>query len=150
MGFKSSITDPDLWIRPSTKADGEQYYEFILMYVDDILAISQDAVSEIREFSEKFKFKKDKMEPPEIYLGGILERKGLNGNQVWEIRSTNYVTAVAKNLEQKLKKQCVKLSARAITIMSSDYRPELDATAEIDANDINMFQGLIGELIWAT
>ena len=75
MVFKSSIIDPDLWIRPSTKADGEQYYEFILMYVDDILAISQDAVSEIREFSEKFKFKKDKMEPPEIYLGGRLVSK---------------------------------------------------------------------------
>ena len=33
--------------------------------------------------------------------------------------------------------------------MSSDYRPELDATAKMDANDITMFQELIGDLIWS-
>ena len=34
--------------------------------------------------------------------------------------------------------------------MSSDYRPELDATEELDGNDITMFQDLIGDLRWAT
>ena len=142
---------------------------------------------------------------PEIYIGGRLGRKGLNCNQIWKMSSVDYVKALVKNLEEIFKKQgmklpakattpmasdhrpeldatakldannitmfqeligelrwaieiyrvdiqhdVLKLSARAITIMSSDYRPELDATAEIDANDINMFQGLIGELIWAT
>ena len=47
-----------------------------------------------------------------------------------------------------LKKQGTKLPARATTQMSSDYRPELDATAELDANYITMFQELIGYLIW--
>ena len=40
------------------------------MYVDDLLAISQDAVSAIREVAENFKLKKDKIEPPKIYLRG--------------------------------------------------------------------------------
>ena len=75
MVFKSSIADPDLCIRPATKSDGEQYYKFILVYVDNLLAISQDVVSVIREVTEKFKMKKDKKEPPEIYLGGKLARK---------------------------------------------------------------------------
>ena len=48
MGFKSSIADPDVWIRPATKIDDEQYYDFILLYVDDMFAISQDLVSAIR------------------------------------------------------------------------------------------------------
>ena len=51
MGFKSSIADPDIGFRPATKPDGEQYYEFILVYVDNILSISQYAVSVIREDS---------------------------------------------------------------------------------------------------
>ena len=67
--LNSSITDMDLWIRPSTKADGEHYYEFIFVYVDDILDIIQDTVSAIREVAEKFKLKKDKIEPPDICLG---------------------------------------------------------------------------------
>ena len=58
MGFKSSIADPDVLIRPATKPDGEQYYEFTLVYVDNMLAISQDAVSVIRKVTEKFKLKK--------------------------------------------------------------------------------------------
>ena len=51
------------------KAYGDQYYEFILVYVDDILVISQDAVSAIREVAEKSNKKKYiYIYPPEIYL----------------------------------------------------------------------------------
>ena len=57
---------------------------------------------------------------------------------------------VVNNPEERLKKQGMKLPAREITPMSSDYRPELDATAELDTNNINMFQELIGYLRWAT
>ena len=34
--------------------------------------------------------------------------------------------------------------------MFSDYRPEIDATAELDANYINIFKELIEQLIWDT
>ena len=43
--FKSSPTDPDVWMKPAVKPDGEEYYEYVLMYVDDILAISMDPIS---------------------------------------------------------------------------------------------------------
>jgi hypothetical protein len=43
MGFKSSVADPDVWMRPATKIDGEEYYEYILMYVNDILRPGTDA-----------------------------------------------------------------------------------------------------------
>ena len=67
------------------------------MYVDNLLSISHDAVSVIREVAEKFKLKKDKIEPPEIYPGGQLAGKELNGNQVWTISSVDYVKSVVKN-----------------------------------------------------
>ena len=44
----------------------------------------------------------------------------------------------------------MKLLARETTAMTSNCRPELDATAELDANDITMFQEFIGDLRWAT
>ena len=40
MGFKSSVADPDVWMRPDVKPDGKEYYKYILIYVDNILAIS--------------------------------------------------------------------------------------------------------------
>jgi hypothetical protein len=33
MGFKSSVADPDVWLRPASRPDGEEYYEYILMYI---------------------------------------------------------------------------------------------------------------------
>ena len=52
----------------------------------------------------------------------------------------DYVKLVVKNLEERLKKQCIQLPDRATTHMSSDYITELDATSELNANDITMFQ----------
>ena len=43
MGFKSSNTEPEVWMREATKSDGEDYYEYILVYVDNLLVISLDA-----------------------------------------------------------------------------------------------------------
>ena len=149
MGFTSSIADPDVWMRPHIKPDGEKYYEYILVYVDDLLAISMDATAVIREVAEKFKLKKDKIVPPKVYLGGKLAKKTLNGKDVWTMSSVDYVKAIVKNLEDRLQKEGQKLPTRAITPMSSDYRPELDGTAELDSDDITMYQELIGELRWA-
>ena len=41
--FITLVADPDVWMRPAVKASGEEYYEYILMYVDDILVISMSA-----------------------------------------------------------------------------------------------------------
>ena len=57
MGFQSSMAEPDVWLRAASKGDGEQYYEYVLMYVDDILAISCDARSILEEVQTTFKLK---------------------------------------------------------------------------------------------
>ena len=41
LGFKSCPADPDVWMRPAEKADGMKYGEYALLYVDDILLISE-------------------------------------------------------------------------------------------------------------
>ena len=97
MVFKSSIADPYVWIIPGTKSDGEQCYNFILVYVDNLLVISQDVVSVIKEVVENFSLKKDKIDPPEIYLGGKLSEKELNENHAWQMNSVNYMKAVVNN-----------------------------------------------------
>jgi Reverse transcriptase (RNA-dependent DNA polymerase) len=40
MGYKSSLADADVWTKPNIKPDGFEYYEMILVYVDDILVVS--------------------------------------------------------------------------------------------------------------
>ena len=93
IGFRSSIADLDVWMCPAVKQDGEKYYEYILVYVDDILCISVDPRRPMNDISRTLRFKKDKIEPPELYLGAKLEKKILNGVGVWTMTSCNYVKA---------------------------------------------------------
>lgn len=39
-GYMSCKADPDVWMQPMTKLNGDTYWEFALCYVDDILVIS--------------------------------------------------------------------------------------------------------------
>ena len=148
MGFKSSIVDPDVWLWPGTKPDGEEYYEYILVYVDDILCISYKPKETIGKIQERFKFKKDKIAPPDFYLGGKVQLKGLNGINIWTITSTDYVKAAVENLEKQLGKKGLKLPS-AVQPMATGFVPELDDSPELDAGDHTTVQELIGILRWA-
>ena len=149
MNFKSSHADPDVWMRPAIKPDGEQYYEYILVYVDDILCISHKPLEPMNEIHRDMKFKNNKIIPPEFYLGGKLERKELNGKKMWTLTSRDYVKAAINNVEETLKRKGMVLPTRADTPMMMSYHPELDESNELDENETTWFQELIGILRWS-
>ena len=39
--FISSLVDLNVWLRTAMKKNGEQYYEYIFIYADDLLIISE-------------------------------------------------------------------------------------------------------------
>jgi hypothetical protein len=49
LGFTSSRADPDVWLRLLKWSTGEEYYEYVLLYVDDVLVISENAESVLRK-----------------------------------------------------------------------------------------------------
>lgn len=150
MGFKSSTADPDVWMRPAVKQDSEKYYEYILMYVDNIIAISIDPKAILSNFEQDFKFKNDKVEEPTIYLGARLEPRKINDHECWTMTSVDYVKAAVANVEEKLAKTGKKLPSKVPTPMTLNYVPELDGTPELNEDDTTYFQELIGVLRWAT
>ena len=150
MGFKSSIANPDVWLRPAIKSDGEEYYEYILVYVDDILAISVRAREILQEVQKYVKFKNDKIEAPTNYLGAKIEKKEINGHALWAISSVDYIKAAIANVEKTFSNTAWKVPSRANTPMTTEYIPELDGTPELDAKYLQRYQELIGILRWAT
>ena len=48
LNFTSCLADPDMWMRPVIKSNGNTYYEYILLYVDDALVVSENAESILR------------------------------------------------------------------------------------------------------
>ena len=73
LGCMPTKADPDVWIKPAVKADGSEYYEIGLCYVDDVLAISDDPMKTIDGIKSVFKLKGDKAETPDMYVGATIQ-----------------------------------------------------------------------------
>ena len=117
MGVKSSTANLDVWMRPAIKIDGEEYYEYILVYVDDIIAVSMKAREVMDKISTKFKFKNDKVSEPEVYLGAKLQKKSINGKIFWTMSSMDNINTAIKNIEETVKKTRWKLPTEVATSM---------------------------------
>ena len=40
--FTPYLSDPDVWMSPDKKTDGTEYWEYVLVYVDDDLVVSEN------------------------------------------------------------------------------------------------------------
>ena len=131
MGFKSLVADPDVWIRPSVKTGREENYEYILMYMDDILAISMQPRDAMKGIERRFKFKNDKVEEPSSYLGAQLQKKVINVWDCWTVTILDYVKAAVATVKEDVKKTTRQLPNKVLTPMVQSYLPEIDATEEL-------------------
>ena len=150
LGFKSSRADPDVWYRVTTNSKGVRYYEYVLLYTDDALVVSDRGEDILRkEIGRHFKIKEESIGPPSQYLGGKLRQvEMMNGQQCWAFGSTQYVQAAVTNVEEYLSKRNERLPARAGAPLSNGYRPEVDVTEELGESEASYYHSLIGVLRW--
>lgn len=150
IGFKSCRADPDVWMREAMKADGSEYWEFVLLYCDDTLAISDRGEHVIRnEIGRYFELKEESIGPPDIYLGGKLRKVQLaNGVHAWAFGSSQYVQAAVQNVETYLRDRHLQLPPKALSPLPTGYRPEIDVTLALNTKDAAHYQSLIGILRW--
>ena len=131
------------------KADGEEYYEYILCYVDDLLSISIDVTRVLQGIQAVFKFKDDKNVCPEVILGAQLNTMTVDGFDGWTMSSQKYVKAAINNVEEVLAKTDQRLPTKCGTPLKSGYRPELDTSPELKQDGLQRYQELVGMLRWA-
>jgi hypothetical protein len=153
LDFVSCPADPDVWMRPALKSDGSTCYEYVLLYTDDALVISENAEDILRrEIGKYFELKEESIGTPKLYLGGKVRRVQLeNGVYAWSFSSSQYVQAAVKNLEENLAKPenvRWKMPSKAETPTQTTYRPELDVSPELSAREAAYYQSLIGVLRW--
>ena len=151
--FSSCPADPDVWMRPAIRSDGSKCYDYVLLYVDDALVVSENAEDILRnELGRYFELKEESIGPPSQYLGGKVRKVQLeNGVMAWAFSSSQYVHAAVKNVEEYLAKsgnERWKLPTKADTPTRTTYRPELDVTRELGAGDAAYYMSLIGVLRW--
>ena len=153
LNFKSCLADRDMWMRPAIKSDGNTYYEYILLYVDEALVVSENAESILRnELGRYFHHKEESIGPPTVYLGGRVRNVQLE-NGVWarSFSSSQYVQSAIKNVEAYVgrpENSHLKIPSKAETPLTMSYRPELDVLSELTSRDSTYYQSLIGILRW--
>ena len=106
LGYESCIVDPDLWFKAMTRPSDEfQYFAYLLLYVDNILAIHHDGESAIKEIGRFFKMKPGSVGYPDIYLGAKLQNIELkNGVVAWSLSPSKYVKEASNNVKDHFKK----------------------------------------------
>ena len=107
LGFEYSQANPDVWMRESVRKDGStDYYEYVLLYTDDCLVISDRGENVLRmEIVKYLNLKEYSIGPPTQYLGGKLRAvEHVNGKKCWAFGSKQYVEAAVKNVTEYLKK----------------------------------------------
>jgi hypothetical protein len=152
LGYAPCLADPDLWWKANTRDDGFEYYEYVLLYVDDVLAISHEAEEVLRRIDKFFPMKKGSIGPPEIYLGAKMSKVVLpNGVEAWAMSASKYVQEATSNVEDYLKREYNgrTLARKAATPMKTSYRPELDISEELTPEQSSYYQSQIGILRWA-
>jgi len=137
------LADPDVWMRTATAEDGSENYEYILVYVDDLLVLSHQGDKIMKTLEELYRLK-DGFDVPTQYLGAKVKQWVFPqdaSKPKWALSSA------IKNIEQHLKQFDRRLYT-ARQPMHSDYSPELDITPVLDDDTTNFYQSQISILRW--
>jgi hypothetical protein len=152
LGYTSCMADPDVWFRADTRPDdGFQYYSYMLLYVDDILAIHHNATTIINEVDKFFKMKSGSVGDPDIYLGAKLRKMQMpNGVWAWSLSASKYVQEAVRNVKDYYRRERPGQGwpKHASTPFQRDYRPETDLSKELGEDEASFFQSQIGVLRW--
>jgi hypothetical protein len=54
MGFKACLGDPDAWLRENVKSCGSEFYEYIIVYVHEVLGLSHDPQQVMDDLSKHY------------------------------------------------------------------------------------------------
>jgi hypothetical protein len=153
LNFKPTRADPDVYFRKNFHA-GQPYYEYLLVYVDDVLVVSHAPEDIMKSIGEQFKIKNGEYGPPTTYLGaGISQVQLDDGSMCWSMESQKYVKAAVVTIRSLLLEDGRELKGgrgnRHHGPLPPSYRPELDETPMCDEEMASRFRQIIGLFRWA-
>ena len=67
--YCSSLADLDIWMHPNVKENGELYYEYLAIYVNDILVIGENPKQTMDCLAKLYRLKEGSVGNPSQYLG---------------------------------------------------------------------------------
>jgi Reverse transcriptase (RNA-dependent DNA polymerase) len=150
LGFTMCVADNNVWMRATTRKDGTEYYEYVLVFTVDLLCISTNPMQIFTCIDQHYILKPGSIGKPSQYLGAQVSEYCLPGEPEkvrWSLSSEKYVKEAIRNVQNWLTDHNMKsLKTRAPSVLPSGYQPELDATEYCDDELANYYQQQIGVL----
>jgi hypothetical protein len=87
---------------PNKTPNGFKYYEYVLVYKDDILSISHKPLDVLTKLDQHYILKKDSIGPPMQHLGAQIGMYSFPDNLTkhrWYMSSAKYVKEVIRNVK---------------------------------------------------
>ena len=134
------------------KENGHEYYEMLLVYMDNILCISHQAEAVLKELGMFYKIKDGSLKKPDIYLGmNIKEEQMKDGTTAWLTSPRDYVNNAVKTVESLLVEdgEGYTLKNNTKNLFPNEYKPKLDVTDELPSHLASRYLQLIGIARWA-
>ena len=126
------------WMRPEP---GGTCYEYIAVYVDDLVIAAKDPQAFCHELKKKYNLKLKSGGPLEYHLG-CTYKKDPDGTLAADPR--RYVNKILQSYERMFKEKPRKSRPQ----LEGGDHPELDTSELCDEHQIKQFQTLIGQLQW--
>ena len=101
LGYKSTIADQEVYLKPKVKPDGTKYYAYLIVYVDDVLSIDFNPKEAIDKISNVFRIKEGSVQSPDMYLGMDVRKRTIQdheGNEIncFSLAANSYVKEAVK------------------------------------------------------
>ena len=128
MNYVPSKADENLYQREAVGENGEVYYEWLLVYVDDLMCISEKPEETMNEIKKTYDLK-DTVKTPDRYLGADIGTWQLpDGREIWAMGSKEYVKNAVKQVKEILAERGWQLpTGRGVGTrpMPDKYRPRV-------------------------
>lgn len=150
LDFEQCRADQDVWMRKALRSNGEKYWEYVFIYTDDVVAMSENPKDILQEMNKHFLLKSDSIGPPSRYLGANISEFFISGDSKpkWAIGSEQYVKEAVRVIKSWLKKRNMTLKTKTSGVLPSGYKPELEASALLNDDDSHFYMQAIGILRW--
>ena len=133
-------------MRRAVRENGTEYWEY-LIYVDDLLYCGMEPRHQLEVIEKRIKLKDGTLAEPILYLGADIGKHVFeDGTFLWSFSSFNYTAKAVKAVEDEIateKYGFKRLPNGTKTPLTGDYKPKIDASQELDAEQQNYYQGLI-------
>jgi hypothetical protein len=147
--FTACQADHNVWMLRAPNLDGIPHYEYILVYVDDVMIISYHPDGIVKGLCDHFMLKvvTNPGEEPDRYLGAMTGKyQFADGSEAWYMSADDYLSKAIPTVEEACDD---KLFKKHKSPLPPDYHLQVHTLPLLDEDGTSLFMSYIGILQWA-